>query len=211
VHVAILGFTRSRPGRIVTDHARGNGHKGQRLKEAAMKRAIRTAAIILGLGGATMMALANHGPDSKPRPAPVTTALAPAPERAKAERAALQARVARLRAEAELLQLEHDAIRAALASLWETLSNEQAELLVQSGRDELLAHYARLGAEMVGKAAEFDKEIQKNAAAKEALKGTPGIPTELQREREHFLEIATKMHEKKLELIELEKRLDGAY
>jgi hypothetical protein len=75
-----------------------------------MRRRIISAALALGLGAVTF-ALAQQGTE---RPKPRPSGFAPAPDQTrdslKADRAKRQARVARLRAEVELLQLEHDAI-----------------------------------------------------------------------------------------------------
>jgi hypothetical protein len=144
-------------------------------------------------------------------PAQVVPAAGPTRDGVKADPARLHARVARLRAEVELLQLEHDAIKASFSDLWKGVSKVDAELLERAGGDEIVAHYARLGAEMVGKAAEFDQVIQKNRAAiDKAIEQPRAIPTVLQRRKEEFLRLTTELNQRKIELVELETQLESS-
>ena len=175
-----------------------------------MGRRIIAGALLLG-GVAVTFALAQPGAQpAKLPPARVVPAGEPTRDGVKTDKANLHARVARLRAEVELLQLEHDALKAPLCDLWKGLSEVDAQLL-ENASEDLGVHYARIGAEMVGKAAEFDKLInERRAAAEKAIEQSRGIPRELQRRKEEFLRLTTELNRKKIELVELETHLEGS-
>ncbi len=176
-----------------------------------MGRRLVAGVVLLG-GIAVTFALAQSGvqPANVP-PSRVGPAAEPTRDGGPMDKAKLHARVARLRAEVELLQLEHDAHKAELCDLWKGLSKVNAELLDQAGGEEVGAHYARMGAEVVGKAAEFDKLIKENLTAIENwIEQSREMPTILQRRKAEFLRLTTELNQKKIELVELETRLDSA-
>jgi hypothetical protein len=177
-----------------------------------MRRVIISAVLILGLGGAVTFALAQPKTRSRPQPPPAL----PAPDHGcasrEADKAELHSRVARLRAEVELLQLEHDALKASLSDRLKHVIKVDADTIGEIDDDKIAAHFMRAGAEKVGKAAEFDTAIQEDLAALEkATQKAREIPTELHRKKEEFLRLATELNGKRFELIELEKRLDHGY
>jgi hypothetical protein len=176
-----------------------------------MRRHIIAGVLLLGLLGVTF-ALAQPGaPLAKVPPVRVVPVPEPTRDGVKVDQAKLDARVAGLRAEVELLQLEHDALKAVVSDLWKGLWKLDAELLEQAGAEEIADHYARLGAELVGKAAEYEKATQENRAAFEkTMAPSRPIPTELQRRKQDFLRVTTELNQKKIELVELETRLDSS-
>jgi hypothetical protein len=176
-----------------------------------MRRVIISAVLILGLGAVTF-ALAQPNDRSRSEPSPAL----PAPDHGRASREAdkaeLHSRVARLRAEVELLQLEHDALKATLSDRLKHVIKVDADTVGEIDDDKIAAYFMRAGAEKVGKAAEFDKAIQEDLAALEkATQKAREVPTELNRKKDVFLRLATELNAKRFELIELEKRLDHGY
>lgn len=170
-----------------------------------MKTPVIAGAIILGLGAVTFaLARQDGGP-----PAP---AGAPAPsssDRPPVDRAELHARVAKLRAEVEMLQLEHDLARELLsAGLKDRAGVGEASPSQQVARD-----YMRIGAEIVGKAAEFESAMQERGdeiwrAVNKAVAAP--APADLDRLRQDFLRVATELNRKKIDLVGLEIHLDGS-
>ncbi len=175
-----------------------------------MKRSIIAAAVVLGLGAVTF-ALAQPGTDTSKEQSNRTV---PPPDQAcegaETDRAKLHARVAKLRAEVELLQLEHDATKALLADRLKSVLVANAETIGESDEFKIVSYYMRMGAETVGKAAEFDKVNQEDRAAMEkAIEKAREIPTELNRKKEAFLRLSIELNQKKIELVELETHLEG--
>ena len=85
--------------------------------------------------------------------------------------------MAKLRAEVELLQLEHDASKALLAERFKSVVVANAETIGEIDEFKIVSYYMRMGAEKVGKAAELDKAIEDDRAAMEkAIEKAREIP-----------------------------------
>jgi hypothetical protein len=172
-----------------------------------MKTRVIAGALILGLGAVTF-ALAQPGTGSStPSPSPT----GPSPRSSDAtpgDRSELPAAVARLRAEVEMLQLEHDLARERLAGGLKDQAGLEASPSRQAARD-----YMRIGAEVVGKGPEFESAMQAKGdeiwkAVGQAIAANP--PTNLDRLKQDFLRVATELNRKKIDLIALEVHLDGS-
>jgi hypothetical protein len=177
--------------------------------EAVMKTQVIAGTIILGLGVVTL-ALAQHG--TKPTSPPPDRAQTPARESSEptwADGAELHARVARLRAEVELLQLEHDLAKERVSSALKDLADGiDGHRSMQMARD-----YMRIGAEVVGKGSEFETTMQEKGdeiwqAVKKAAATT--TPAELDRLKQDFLRVATELNRHKIDLVGLEVHLEGS-
>jgi hypothetical protein len=172
-----------------------------------MKKRVIAGAIILGLGVVTL-ALAHQGTGpSAPRPASTGDSTPGSPDKLRGDRSELHARVARLRAEVEMIQLEHDLKKELLS----TGLKERAEGLESKGSLQVARDYMRIGAELVGKGSEFESAMQERgdeiwkAVAKAA--GTPS-PAEIDHLKQDFLRVATELNRKRIDLVELEIHLD---
>jgi hypothetical protein len=176
-----------------------------------MKRRIIIAAVAFGLGAMTF-ALAQPGTDtSKTRPTRTVPPSDPACEGGQTDQTKLHARVAKLRAEVELLQLEHDATKALLADRLKAVVIANTETVGEIDEFQIVSCYMRMGAEKVGKAAEFDKATEQDSAATEhAIEKAREIPTELNRKKAAFFRLSIELNQKKIELVELETRLEGS-
>jgi hypothetical protein len=174
-----------------------------------MKRRVIAGAIILGLGVVTL-ALAQQGtgrPSSRPAPAGDPTP--GSTDKPRADQSEFHDRVARLRAEVELLQLEHDLKKELLS----TGLKERAEGLESKGSLQVARDYMRIGAELVGKGSEFEVAMQEKgddiwkAVAKAA--GTPS-PAEIDHLKQDFLRVTSELNRKRIDLVELEIQLDAS-
>jgi hypothetical protein len=176
-----------------------------------MKRQIITATAVLGLGAVTF-ALAQTGTGMSNPQSPRSAVLPDQVcEGGKTDQTELHERVARLRAEVELLQLEHDATRALLADRLKSVVVADAETIGELDELKIVSYYMRMGAEKVGKAAEFDKAIAGDRAAMEkAIEKAREIPTELARKKVAFFRLSIEFNRKKIELVELETKLEGS-
>jgi hypothetical protein len=160
-----------------------------------MRKRIIPAAVVLGLG-IVGIALAQQAGQQ--------------PENREDVRAKQRAQVARLRAEVELLELEHEADRAALS---DELQNERkAERIADDdGKVREIASEMRLAASSVGKLKDFEKEVGdgKTAEAKVQEELRQAVATARskngRRKREFVLRTA-ELNEKRLELADAEKR-----
>ena len=174
-----------------------------------MKRRVIAGTIILGLGAVTF-ALAQQvsqqpkaGPGShyKPRDPAATTC--------PADRGELHGRVARLRAEIEVLQLEHDLVKERLSAALKDMADAP-----EGGRSQQVARdYMRIGAELVGKGPEFESAMQEKGdeiwKAVQKAAGTSS-PADLDHLKQDFLRVATELNRKKIELVGLEVHLEGS-
>jgi hypothetical protein len=174
-----------------------------------MKKRVIAGAIILGLGVVTLaLARQGSGPSSS-RPASVGDFAPRSLDTPRADRSELHARVARLRAEVEVLQLEHD-LKKELLSIG---LKERAEGLESKGSLQVARDYMRIGAELVGKGSEFESAMQERgdeiwkAVAKAA--GTPSA-AEIDHLKQDFLRVTTELNRKKIDLVELEIHLDAS-
>ena len=111
-----------------------------------MKTRVIAGAIILGLGVVTFVLAQQVTGQAPLRPGPAD---APAPrssDKPRDDRSELHAAVARLRAEVELLQLEHDLARDRLSALMK----QQVEEGIEGGLAQYLARDSmKMGAELV--------------------------------------------------------------
>jgi hypothetical protein len=179
--------------------------------ETVMRRRIILAALVLGLVAVTLALAQQVIEPPKAQPSRAAFAPNPNPESSKAGKAELHSRVAGLRAAVELLQIEHDAIKASLCDRLKGAGKANVEVTLESEAFKVAEDYMRVGAEMVGKAAEFDKAIQEDRAAIEkALAKVREIPTEINHWKDEFLRLSTELNQKKIELVELETRLEGS-
>ena len=176
-----------------------------------MKRRMITVAVVFGLGAVTF-ALAQPGTGSSKIPA--SRPIPPADRACENVETApddLHARVASLRAEVELLQLEHDASKILLSERLKSVVVANADTIGEIDEFKIVTYYMRLGAEKVGKAADFDAKIRDDRAAMEkAIEKAREIPTELKRKKDEFLRLSIGLNRKKIELVELETKLEGS-
>ena len=180
-----------------------------------MKRGIITAAVVLGLGGVTFALARQVTTSSKPQPPQAVPSSAQSCNSGESDPSKLHARVAKLRAEVELLQLEHDAIKAMLSDRIQGVEKANAEITGELDQSRVAAFYMRMGAESVGKAIEFDQKARVDRAAvekaTEKATATAGeFQTSLKGKKEEFLRLTTELNEKKIELVELEIKLEGS-
>jgi hypothetical protein len=174
-----------------------------------MKRQIIAGAIILGLGALTVALAQPASMPTAPQPALSGEAAPRSSEEPHPDRSDLHAQVARLRAEVELLQLEHDLAKERLSiSLKEQAAGFGGIPSQQETRD-----YMRIGAEVVGKGAEFESAMQEKGdeiwqAVKKAAAAT--TPADVERLKQDFLRVATELNRKKIELVGLEVHLEGS-
>ncbi|MGP0067009.1 MAG: hypothetical protein ACLQGP_25880 [Isosphaeraceae bacterium] len=176
-----------------------------------MKRRIIAATAVLGLGAVTF-ALAQPRTEMPPPQATRSVPIADnACEGDSTDSNELHARVAELRAEVELLQLEHDATRALLSDRMKSVVVANTETIGEIDDFKIASYYMRMGAEKVGKAAEFDKAIEDDRAAIEkASEKAREVPTELNRKKEAFRKLSIELNQKKIKLVEMETKLEGS-
>jgi hypothetical protein len=175
-----------------------------------MSRHIIAGVLLLGLVGVTIALAQQGGQPAKVPPAAVGPAPEPTRAVVNAEKPKLFACVARLRAEVELLQLEHDVLKAAVSDRLKGIGKATVtEGLTQEIDDAKVAeYYMKRGAELVGKGAEFDTAIEQDrAAVEEAIAKAREALTERKHE---YLRVTTELNQKKIELMELETRLDSS-
>jgi hypothetical protein len=172
-----------------------------------MKKRVYAGAIVLGLGTVTI-ALAQRGTGPTIPPSAAADAPAPrTPDKPRSNRAELYAKIARLRAEVELLQLEHDRLRDRVsADMKERVEGLDGGASLQIARD-----YMRIGAELVGKGPEFEAALQDKGeevwkAVNKAVAAS--APAEFVRWKQEFVRVATDLNRKKIDLVALEIRLD---
>jgi hypothetical protein len=170
-----------------------------------MRLSIISAAVVIGLG-IVGIALAQQG-DRPPNEPPVN-------------KAKLRAQVAKLRAEVDVLQLEHDAESEFLKKMMiEMKDHESMEAAKDSAKEQMEAVLKRrmaavapaTGIQAPGGAAafpmlehEFDKMADADAAVAKVARPI------LERFKKEFVQKATALHEKKLELVDLEKQYSEA-
>jgi hypothetical protein len=177
--------------------------------EAVMKKQVIAGAIILGLGAVTI-ALAQPG-NRLPTPPPAAEKELPtrSSDDPRTDQSELHEKVARLRAEVELLQLQHDVAKERLS----IGLKEQAEGIDAGPTQQMAREYMRIGAEVVGKGSDFESAMQEKGdeiwqEVKKAAATT--TPAELDHLKRDFLGVATQLNRKKIELVELEVHLEGS-
>jgi hypothetical protein len=174
-----------------------------------MKRQVIAGAIILGLGSVTIALAQPASAPAAPRPASPDGPPPRSSDNPQPDRSELHAQVARLRAEVELLQLQHDLAKERLSiSLKEQAAGFGGIPSQQETRD-----YMRIGAEVVGKGAEFEAAMQEKGdeiwqAVKKAAAAT--TPADVERLEQEFLRVATELNRKKIDLVRLEVHLEGS-
>jgi hypothetical protein len=170
-----------------------------------MRLRIISAAVVIGLG-VVGIALAQQG-DKQPNEPPIN----------KAKR---RTQVAKLRAEVDVLQLEHDANSEVLKKMMiEMKDHESMEAAKGPAKEQMEAVLRRRmegvdkakGVPSPGAAAAFPMlahEFDKMADADEAV-AKVARPI-LERFKKEFVQQATALHEKRLELVDLEKQYNEA-
>jgi hypothetical protein len=175
-----------------------------------MKTRVIAVASILGLGVVTF-ALAQQVAGQAPRRTAPADATAPrSSDKPRDDRSELHAAVARLRAEVELLQLEHDLARDRLSAVMkqqveEGIESDLAQYLV---RDSM-----KMGAELVGRGSEFEAATQqKGGEIQQAVNKAVAAwaPADIDRLKRDFLRVATELNRKKIDLVSLEIHLEGS-
>ncbi len=174
-----------------------------------MRGPIIAGAIILGLSAISFaLARAGDGKVADPGASSSKPAVASA-EKPRPDPEGLRAQVARLRAEIELLQLDHNLARDRLS----VALKESAGSIEDSPAGQLARDYMRIGAEVVGKGPEFDSAMrEKGDEIWKAVNRATAAPTsaEIARLRREFLDAATALNRKKIELVEREIHLEGS-
>jgi hypothetical protein len=172
-----------------------------------MNRRVIAVVVLLGVSAVTFaLAQRGFGPATA-RSAPADAPPPRSPEKPRTDRAELHAQVARLRAEVEVLQLEHDLARERLSAGLK----ERAEGVDGGASRQVARDYMRIGAELVGKGPEFEAAMQDKGdeAWKAVTKAAAAAaPAELDRRKQEFLRIATELNRKKIDLVALEIQLD---
>ena len=170
-----------------------------------MRLRIISAAVVIGLG-IVGIALAQQG-ERQPKDPPVN-------------KAKLRAQVAKLRAEVDVLQLEHDADSEFLKKMMiEMKDHESMEAAKGPAKEQMEAALecqtqdvdAARGVTASGAAGAFpmlEHEIDKMADAGAAL-AKVARPI-LERFKKEFVQKATALYEKRLELVDLEKQYSEA-
>jgi hypothetical protein len=129
-----------------------------------------------------------------------------------ADRAKLRSQVVRLRVAVELLELKHDADRAALSEALKGLRQWRLRSTFDSGLDSAAATFGFMGNEAeraMKKAAEEGKDLQgafKGVAATYGKK----MAADIERLEEGFTKRATELNERRLELADAEKAYKAA-
>jgi hypothetical protein len=157
-----------------------------------MKRQVIVGAIILGLGAVTIALAQPASTPVAPRPASPDETTPRSSDDPRPDRSELHAKVARLRAEVELLQLQHDLAKERLSiSLKELAAGFGGIPSQQETRDY-----------MQEKGDEIWQAVKKAAAA--------STPADVERLEQDFLRVATDLNRKKIELVRLEVHLEGS-
>ena len=176
-----------------------------------MKRVIIALTAMLGYGAMTFALSQPRNDKSNPRPTQSILPTEPTCETQAPGRSALHSKVAKLRAEVELLQLEHDASRALLAERFKGVVAADSENIGEIDELRIVTFYMRMGAERVGRGAEFDKLIRDDGSTlQKTIDKAREIPTELNRKKDAFFRLSIELNQKKIELVELETQLEGS-
>lgn len=170
-----------------------------------MRLRIISAAVVIGLG-VVGIALAQQG-DKQPNERPIN-------------KANLRAQVAKLRAEVDIRQLEHDADSEFLKKMMiEMKDHESMEAAKGPAKEQMEAVLRRqmgaadnaggvppaaAGAAFPMLAHEFDKMADADEAVAKVARPI------LDRFKKEFVQHATALHEKRLELVDLEKQYNEA-
>jgi hypothetical protein len=164
-----------------------------------MRKRIISAAVVLGLGMVGIALAQQAGQQPKDHVS---------------EREKLRAQVAKLRAEVELLDLEHQADKAVVVSvLKEERDSESESGRVDKAREAVSE--ATMMAASLGKLEEFKKEFgdekaMQASAEKELKEKAESNRAEGQLKKQVFVRRATELAEKRLELAEVEKQYNEA-
>ena len=161
-----------------------------------MKTRVIAGAIILGLGVVTF-ALAQQVTGQAPRrPSPADAPAARSSDKPRDDRSELHAAVARVRAEVELLQLEHDLARDRLSAVMK----QRVEEGIEGGLAQYLVRDPmKMGAELVGRGSEFESATQqKSGEIQQAVNKSVAAwaPADIDRLKRDFLRAATELNRK---------------
>jgi hypothetical protein len=164
-----------------------------------MRKRIISAAVVLGLGigGISLAQQAGQQPKDQV-----------------SERAKLRAQVAKLQAEVELLDLEHQADKDVVVSVLKEERDFESESSRFAKAREAVGE-ATMMAASVGKLEEFKKEFGDEKAMqarmeKELKEKAESIRAEGQLKKQAFVRQATELAEKRLALAEVEKQYNDA-
>ena len=175
----------------------GAGEVGISFEESAMRMRIISAAVVLGLGIVGITLARQTG------------------EARGDDKAKLRTQVARLRAEVELRQIEHDVDADILKKLMTDMRNlEGLESLKAPVEEQLKSATARKAPE-IGYTPpgfeEFRKQAQEEAKATQLNELTAKVARPLlERLKKEFVQKAAELNEKRLELADVEKRYNEA-
>lgn len=174
-----------------------------------MRGPIIAGAIILGLSAISFaLARAGDGRASEVGASAAKLAVS-APGKPRPNPEGLRAEVARLRAEVELLQIDHDLACDRLS----VALKESAGSIEDSPAGRIAHDEMRIGADVVGKRPPFDpvKREKGDGIRKVANRATAALTSaEIARLRREFLDAATALNRKKMELVERENHLEAA-
>ncbi len=164
-----------------------------------MRMRTMLAAVVFGLGIVGIALAQQAGPQPKDH---------------SSERAKLRGQVARLRADVELLDLEHEADKAVVVSVLKEERDSESESGRVAKAKEAVSEAALMAASM-GKLEEFQKEFGDEKALqaraeKELKEKAESIRAEGQLKKQTFVRRATELAEKRLELAEVEKLYNEA-
>jgi hypothetical protein len=163
--------------------------------------------IVLGLGTVTFALAQRATGPATGRSAPADVPVPQSPDPPRTDRAELCAKVARLRAEVELLQVEHGLLKDRLTAGLK----ERAEEIAEAASHRVARDSMRIGSELAGKGAEFEAAMQDKGdevwmAVDKAVAAS--APAELDLRKQEFLRTATELNRKKIDLVALEIQLD---
>jgi hypothetical protein len=195
--VQALVFTETDRGDMVAGVPAGAGELGAILEERPMRMRIISAGIVLGLGIVGITLAQQSGEQPKER---------------RTDRAKLRVQVAKLRAEVEVLQLEHDADSDFLKKLMIDMKNfDTMEAAKGPMKEQVEALKASMGGQMLGAPGalpipqdEFNKMFSADEATAKVARPV------LERLKKEFVQKATELNEKRLELVDVEKRYSEA-
>ena len=164
-----------------------------------MRKRIISAAVVLALGIVGIALAQQPGPQPKDHAS---------------ERAKLRAQVAKLRADVELLDLEHEADKAVVVSVLREERDYESESARVDKAKEAVSE-ANMTAASLGKLREFQKEFgdekaMQAQAEKELKEKAERIRVEGQLKKQAFVRRAAELAEKRLELAEVEKQYNEA-
>jgi hypothetical protein len=174
-------------------------------RRRVMKIRVVLAAVVLGLAVVTVTLAQQQAGDAVKRYQDRRPGLRPGPTMT------LRDQVAKLRAEVELLELEHDVDRAHLSDLLKEQRHSDS-IAERTAKAKEGVNNAITMAASIGKLDEIKKEFgdekaMQSLAEKELKELAERGRTDIERKKKAFLSQATELNGKRLALAELEKQL----